>query len=273
MPNPILHHDRVTAPGASPARWLYVLHGIFGAGRNWRSVVQRVVRARPEWGGVLVDLREHGRSTGFPPPHTLAAAAADLRALVAAAGLPATAVLGHSFGGKVALLFGRDYAAQVGTEQLWVADSTPEAGSPRGSAWAMLELLRRHPGPFAARGEAVAALEAEGVATGVAQWVSTNLQPVASGVLRWGLDLQAMEALLLDFFRTDLWDVVEAPPDALRIHFLKAEASEVIPEPVAERIEQTGRRNGRVQLHRIAGGHWLNADNPAAVEELLTREL
>ncbi len=272
MSDGILHHDRITAPGASPGRWLYVLHGIFGAGRNWRSVVQRVVRARPEWGAVLVDLREHGRSQGFPPPHTLGTAAADLRALEAATGLPATGVLGHSFGGKVALLFAREHARDVGLEQLWIVDSTPEAGAPRGSAWAMLGLLRQHPGPFATRGEAVAALEAEGVERGVAQWVSTNLEPAAGG-LRWRLDLAAMEALLRDFFRTELWDVVEDPPDAVRIHFLKAESSEVLPDPVVARIEEIGRRNGRVELHRMAGGHWLNADNPGAVEELLVREL
>ncbi len=270
---PILHHDRITAPGASPGRWLYVLHGIFGAGRNWRSVVQRVVRARPEWGGVLVDLREHGRSLGFPPPHTLAAAAADVQALVAATRLPATAVLGHSFGGKVALMLGRDHARQIGLQQLWIVDSTPEAGSPRGSAWALLALMRRNPGPFARRADAVAMLEASGLTTGVAQWVSTNLEPEPSGGLRWRPDLDAMEALMRDFFRTDLWEVLEDPPDAVRIEFLKADSSDVVPDEVAARIEAIGRRNGRVELHRMAGGHWLNADNPAAVEDLLTREL
>lgn len=274
MLDPILHHDRITAGGAAPARWLYVLHGIFGAGRNWRSVVQRVVRGRPEWGAVLVDLREHGRSVGFQPPHALAAAAGDLEGLVRATGLPATAVLGHSFGGKVALLFAREHARAAGVEQLWIVDSTPApVPSPRGSAWAMLELLRRHPGPFPSRGEAVATLEAEGVASGVAQWVSSNLQPDGAGALRWRLDLDALEALLRDFFRADLWDVVEDPPGNVRIHFLKAEASDVLPEAVAERIQAAGGRNGRVDLHRIAGGHWLNADNPEAVEALLAREL
>ncbi len=274
VPEPILHHDRITAPGAAPARWLYVLHGIFGAGRNWRSVVQRVVRARPEWGGVLVDLREHGRSVGFAPPHTLAAAAGDLAALVRATGLPATAVLGHSFGGKVALLFARERGLETGLRQLWIADSVPApAPAPRGGAWWLLALYRKHPGPFATRAEAVAALEAEGMAHGVAQWASTNLEPGGARGLRWRLDLDAMEALMRDFFRADLWDVVEDPPDAVRIRFLKAESSDVMPEPVAERIEAIGRRNGRVELHRIPGGHWLNADNPEAVEDRLVREL
>src|SRR5512140_1638579 len=114
MNDPVLHHQVLTAAEAAPGRWLYVLHGIFGAGRNWASIARRLVRERPDWGAVLVDLREHGRSTGFGGPHTVAAAAGDLRRLVETTGLAATGVLGHSFGGKVALRFGRDLGAEAG---------------------------------------------------------------------------------------------------------------------------------------------------------------
>src|SRR4051812_24710793 len=62
--DPILAHTRVAAPGRTPERWLLVLHGIYGAGRNWGSIARRLVEARPEWGAVLVDLRMHGQSRG-----------------------------------------------------------------------------------------------------------------------------------------------------------------------------------------------------------------
>jgi pimeloyl-ACP methyl ester carboxylesterase len=272
---PILHHDRVTAaPGAEPARWLYVLHGIFGAGRNWASIARRVVRRRPEWGALLVDLREHGRSGAFPPPHTIAAAAQDVDVLVRATGLPPTAMLGHSFGGKVALMFAREYGVGVGLEQLWIIDSLPDpVPTPQGGAWGMLGMLRRHPGPFAGRGEAVAALEAEGLPNGVAQWASTNLEPSAGGQLRWRLDPDAIEVLLRDFFRTDLRDVVADPPAGMRIHFVRAASSDVLPVEVAERIRALGHGNGRVTVQNVRGGHWLNADNPDAMEALLVEGL
>lgn len=271
----VLHHDRITAsPDASPERWLYVLHGIYGAGRNWASIMRRLVKRRPEWGAVLVDLREHGRSGRFPPPHTLEAAAGDLSALVDAIRLPPTAVLGHSFGGKVALMFAREHAVATGVRQLWIIDSIPVAvATPRGSAWEMLALLRRNPGPFAARGDAIAALEAEGVENGVAQWVSTNLEPRPDGGLHWRLDLDAMEAMLHDFFASDLWDVVDEPPDDVRIHFVRASRSDVMPASLGERIADAGAANGRVFVHEVEGGHWLNADNPQAVEDLLAGEL
>ena len=100
---PTLHRERVTASGADPGSHLVFLHGIFGAGRNWATVAHHLVRERPEWGALLVDLRQHGSSQGFPTPHTLAAVAADVGRLILASEHPVRGVLGHSFGGKVAL--------------------------------------------------------------------------------------------------------------------------------------------------------------------------
>ena len=266
----ILAHDRVTAPGAEPGRWLFFLHGIYGMGRNWGSIARRVVASRPDWGAVLVDLREHGGSKGFEPPHTLVAAARDVHELTRSLGVRADAILGHSFGGKVALTYAREFPEDV--DQLWIVDSTPEARTADGSAVRMLESVRRHPGPFATRGELVSALEGEGWASGVAQWMSSNLTPADSGY-RWALDFEAMQSLLDDFFATDLMGLVESPPEGLEIHFLRATRSDVLSQDAAARIADAARRTGRVWLHDVEGGHWLNADNPNAVSELLEKGL
>jgi esterase len=116
-----LSHDVIDE--GEPERWLYVLHGIYGAGRNWASLVRKVVRRREGWGAVLVDLRQHGGSQGFEPPHTVAAAAEDVARLAESIGREPHAVLGHSFGGKVALVHAREHAHPGG--QIWVIDSTP----------------------------------------------------------------------------------------------------------------------------------------------------
>src|SRR5690606_8303155 len=266
----LLAHDRVIAPGASPERWILFLHGVFGAGRNWRSIARRLVHARPEWGAVLVDLRLHGGSQAFAPPHTLDAAAADVRALVDALGIPVRAVLGHSFGGQVAPLYTRDYGADLA--QPWLIDSTPPPGVPGGSARRTLEALRRHPARLPARDAGARAIEAEGCEAGVAQWVTSNLV-ATDGEYRWRLDLDGIEALLRDFFRTDLWGVLEDPPGAVHVHVVKAMDSSLLAEDTCARIEQIGLRTGRVHLHRLAGGHWLNADNPDGVTRLLADSL
>lgn len=256
----------VIGGGGGVSRYIVFTHGIYGAGRNWNGVARRVIEQRQGWGAAMVDLREHGGSIGHPGPHTIEAAAGDLVELLGELDAPAGAVAGHSFGGKVALMLVRLLG---GGEpfQVWIIDSTPSARpEPSGSAWDMLGTLRATPGPFATRAEAVAALEEQGVPTPTAQWVSTNLERLDDGTYDWRIDLDVMEELLHSFFETDLWDVVEDPPEGVELHFIKATESSVLDDEAVRRIEAAGRATGgRVTLHEVAGGHWLNADNPDGV--------
>lgn len=273
MTTPLLNHDLVQAPDATPSRWMLVLHGIYGAGRNWGSVARRFVEARPDWGAILVDLREHGGSTGFPAPHTVDACADDLLALVSSLDRNVAAILGHSFGGKVSLRYAERAAADPHAphlEQVWIIDSTPDARAPSGSAWRMLQLLRDEPGPFADRAEAVAAVESAGFTRGVAQWMSSNLERTDDDRLAWRLDIDVMEALVLDFFDLDAWSAVEHPPAGTVIHFVKGSESSVLDEEATARIEAVGLATAATHLHVVEGGHWLNADNPEALHALLT---
>jgi pimeloyl-ACP methyl ester carboxylesterase len=175
-------------------------------------------------------------------------------------------VLGHSFGGKVALA----YAARAERlRRVWVIDSTPAARqAPEGNAVRMLAALRAESGPFDSREEAERAIQGPGFPASVARWMATNLERTEEG-WRWRLDLDGMEALLTDFFETDLWPVVETPPQGLDLHFVKATRSPVLPEEACARIEAAGAATGRVHLHRVEGGHWLNVDAPDAILELM----
>lgn len=232
------------------------------------------MRARPEWGALLIDLRQHGASRGLAPPHTVVAAARDLDALVEDTGALPAAVLGHSFGGKVALLFARDAApaARQALTQVWVIDSTPAASEPGGSAWSMLGLLRTLPPAFQTRDSLIEALVSHGVARGVAQWLATNLEAHDDGVYRWRFDFDAMQSLLDSFYETAAWDVVESPAPGVEIHLVKAEDSTVLSGDALARAERAA-AGSRTFLHRVGGGHWVNAENPAAIEELLVQML
>jgi esterase len=266
-----LHSHPVVHAGHTPDGWALVLHGIYGRGRNWSAVAKQTAARRPAWGFRLVDLRLHGDSPPGAPPHTLTAAAADVAALAASAheaGTPVRAVIGHSFGGKVALAV----APQIETlDQIWVIDSSPGMRTPGGSAWDMLALLRALPPRFATRAEAVAALEQRGLAPGVAAWMATNLR--GEGDYAWSLDFDALESLLRDFFATDLWRAIDAPAGHATIHVVKAEESSTLDEAACARVAAAARATGRVHLHRVAGGHWVNADNPSAIVDLLAAHL
>lgn len=285
-PSRPLLHSSVIGPGAAAGsesapsvataagtHAVLMLHGIYGRGRNWQAIAQRLVATRPDWHALLVDLRQHGNSPAFDPPHTVERTADDVRAFAEQAGEQGTdvrAVLGHSFGGKVALALARPLAATL--RQVWVIDSTPEAKAPAGSAWDMLLHVRSLPNTFHARADLVAGLEHFGWPEGVAQWMATNLR-YADGQYEWALDFDAMTAMLESFFQTDLWDVVEQPPANVQIHFVKATKSSTLSEQACERIERAGAASGRVFLHRLEGGHWLNADNPQGIVDLLAKYL
>src|SRR5688572_27076113 len=262
----MLSHDEIRS-AQTATDMLYVLHGIYGAGRNWSSVIRRFVRSCPDWNARLLDLRQHGTSQGFSGPHTIAAAAKDIFDLSRHLGESPSAILGHSFGGKVALMYAREHPQ--GLKQVWVIDSTPEARTPDGSAWQMLELIRSTPREFSSRDELVGLLTRSGIETPTAQWMATNLEN-RDGAYRWRFDFDSIEELLRSFFDEDLWDVLESPPEGCEIHLVKAEKSSVLSPAAVARVAELTKKHGRVHLHRIAGGHWVNAENPEGLLSLIT---
>lgn len=245
-----------------------MLHGIYGRGRNWQAVARALVASRPEYACWLVDLPHHGESGPGAYTDTIAGLAADVRAWLDWNRITADAILGHSYGGKIALAMAS--AAPENALTIWVIDSTPETKMPSGSAWTMLDLIRRLPARFATRDEAIDALVGGGVAFGVAQWMSTNLVRRDDGFV-WRLDFDVMERLLRDFFVTDLWRAIEQPGPGHQIHFLKASDSSAISTEAVARIEAAA--GTQVHLHVRTGGHWIHAESPAVVTELLAETL
>ena len=245
-----------------------MLHGIYGRGRNWAAIAKGLVESRPEYMCWLVDLPHHGDSAPGTHGNTVSGVAEDVAAWFDAEAISPDAILGHSFGGKVALAMAGHWRDRP--LQLWVIDSTPESRTPSGSAWELLQAVRQLPATFPSRDAFVSALTAEGWATGVAQWMATNLER-RGDTFAWRLDFEAMEQLLVDFFGTDLWDVVEKPAAGHRLHFIKATESSVMSDDAVRRAEAAG--DGRVHVHRLAGGHWIHAERPADIVALLARAL
>jgi esterase len=266
-----LHFQRLHSGDSRgpPSAWLMMLHGAFGQGRNWATVAKKFLQQKPSWGVVLVDLREHGESVGISGSPTIQQAAEDLELVAASLDGPCVAVCGHSFGGKVALAWTASPSRRTPLEQVWIVDSTP-APVPResGEAWRMLQLIRRLPDTFPSRAAAAEAMQSAGLSSPIAAWMATNLQRTGEQV-HWRFNIDALEPLLLDFYTTDLWPVVDLPPTDVRLHFIKATQSDLIDTTTAARILSAAETTGRVFLHEIPGGHWLNSDNPDGIVELL----
>jgi pimeloyl-ACP methyl ester carboxylesterase len=175
---------------------------------------------------------------------------------------PLRAIVGHSFGGKVAL-----DAAQIGVQSLGhvvVIDSMPGTRVPfRGgdSALGVMDVIESLPQRFASRAEFVHALMGSGLDRGVAEWLAQSVVREGDQV-RFGLDLKEVRAMVLDYFGRDLWPVVERPPDGLKVHLVIAEQSDSYSPEDRERALKIAGLNGSVTVDILRGGHWLHVDNP-----------
>jgi len=259
----------ITADGATPERYVLVLHGILGTRANWRGLARRAVARVPAWGAVLADLREHGEALGRPPPHTVARAADDLRDLDDAvpAGARILGALGHSFGGKVAAAWARqEIAAGRPVERLILVDSTPGPRPDGAGSEMVLRVVRalegigprfRDPAAF------VEALATAGQAP-LASWLAMNLVREDDGTVRFGPDLDAIRALIDDYFRDDLWPFLESLPDGLGITFVAGAESSVFRGDERARAEALARRApDRVAVHVVPdAGHWVHTEAP-----------
>jgi pimeloyl-ACP methyl ester carboxylesterase len=230
---------------------LVLLHGLFGQASNFGGV-QKALAAQGRR-VVALDLRNHGAS-----PHAAAMGYADmagdvaetLRALAAA---PAD-VLGHSMGGKVAMMLALTRPELV--RRLIVADIAPVSYPPafRPYAEAMLALDLR---PGLTRRDADAALAGAVPSAGVRGFLLQNLQ-LRAGQPFWRNGLAEIAAAL---------PAIEAVPDlppGARYEgptlALAGERSDYIRDehrPLFRALFPA------VRFGKVKGaGHWLHAEQP-----------
>jgi len=268
----VLAHGIETSRSADPDRYMLFLHGILGTRANWRGIARRFVEARPRWGAILVDLREHGDSLGLSGPHTVRAAAADLTELEVSLALPIGGALGHSFGGKVVLEWLRSRQGQL--TEAWTIDSSPSPiGADRNtSATAeVIRTLEALPRQWASRDAFIAAMVEAGQPPPIAKWLAMNLRRTDRGERIFGPDLGVIRDLIDDYASADSWDVLEAPPKGCTLDLVIGGQSEVFSESDRERVGQLANRNSNISVHVIErAGHWVHVDAADALLALLT---
>jgi len=173
----------VVEHGAGPP--LAILHGLFGSGRNWASIAQRLATHHRV---IAIDLRNHGAS---PWVDTMGYGemAEDVLSTMQARGYDRFALLGHSMGGKVAMIAALEHGTAV--DRLIVADIAPVAYPLRHLAHlrAMRELdlaAIKH------RSDADAALAAAIPDAAERGFLLQNLI-LENGRVRWRLNLSTIE--------------------------------------------------------------------------------
>ena len=260
-------HYSVLKSDREDALNVFVCHGILGSGQNWRSFARQLQIIRPDLNIILIDLRCHGRSPPQLPPHTVDACARDLFRLSGHVGDP-DVVIGHSFGGKVALALIR----YLSPKQVWVLDSPPgplsDRPEDRHEVSNVISALSSVQIPLKKRSDLKHLLVSSGYSDAIANWMTTNLKKSADGYI-WRFDLQGVERLISDYFRQDLWSLIETKQDT-EIHLVIAQNSDRWSDSIVDRL------NGQnsTKVHTLPrSGHWVHVDNPEGLLEMFDRFL
>jgi len=232
-----------------------LLHGVFGAAQNWGTIQSALA---PDHRVIALDLRNHGAS-----PHASAMdyseMAADVAQTLGALGVPRAAVVGHSMGGKVAMMLALNAPAVV--ERLVVVDIAPVTYAPslRATA-AALQALPVAPG--LTRRAADAALAATIPEAGIRAFLLQNLRFDAAPA--WRIGLAEIEAALpaIEGFASPPESRFDAPTLFLagaRSDYIRPEYTQAIAAlfPSAR--------------HAVVpnAGHWVHSENPGGFLDAL----
>ena len=98
-----------------------ILHGLFGMGDNWISIARRIGQNYKVY---LPDARNHGRSPHSDTFNTRVLKE-DLAQFISDRALENVKLIGHSLGGKVAMLYALEHPENV--EKLVVVDIAPKS--------------------------------------------------------------------------------------------------------------------------------------------------
>ena len=251
-----------------------LLHGLFGQGRNFTGAARALA---DEARVTLLDLPDHGRSP-WSTDFSYAAMADEVARFLAATSTATTGnepdgrwtMVGHSMGGKVAMLVALRHPALV--ERLCVVDVAPVLTSAVSSFGTYVDAMRsvdlatlpdrasadrlvaeRVPDPTV-RGFLLQNLRRDGTGAG-ARW-------------RWQTNLALLGDRLPEI--ADWPDVAAAPYEGPVLWLAGADSDYVRPSaaPVMRALFP------RVRLVRIKqAGHWVHADQPAVFVAALRRFL
>jgi len=190
-----LFHRDLGGTGQPP---LVLLHGMLGSSRNWQTAGGDLAR---QYHVLALDLRNHGRSphaSGMTYPEMMD----DVLGWLDARQLARVTLVGHSMGGKVAMLLACRQPERV--ERLVVVDIAPKNyfwPGHRASFAAMNEL---NLADLHSRGEAEMRFEARVPSLGTRKFLATNLERTEAGRWFWQVNLPALTAALPEIERNPL---------------------------------------------------------------------
>tara|TARA_B100000809_G_scaffold204823_1_gene206325 strand:- start:2013 stop:2777 length:765 start_codon:yes stop_codon:yes gene_type:complete len=238
-------HSKIQGEGKP----LLILHGYFGMGDNWKSQANKLAE---NYQVHMIDQRNHGRSF-HSDDFDYELLVEDLLHYMDFYKIESAYILGHSMGGKAAMLFAVNYPEKV--EKLIVADIAPKNYPPH--HYQILEALNAVDfSKISLRTEVDAVLKEYIEEEGVRQFLLKNVYRKTKVTLDFRFNLESLTdnnnevGVSLPGFTE-----YEGP-----VLFLKGANSGYISEDDISLIKA---HFSKAEIKTIANaGHWLHAENP-----------
>jgi len=249
-------HSKVFGEGKP----LVILHGLFGMLDNWQGLAKQFGQFFETH---ILDQRNHGKSF-HAEAHSYELMCSDLLNYLDEKDLDKVYLLGHSMGGKTAMLFAAKFPERV--EKLVVVDIAPKYYAPHHQ-----EILRGlhavENAKVESRKEADDILSQYFSQVGVRQFLLKNLYWNAQKELSFKFNLKILSKEIQNIGEALLDDAVFAEPTL----FIDGETSDYINLEDQELIEKHFPDSEIVEIANA--GHWVHAENPKDFFEEVSRFL
>lgn len=230
---------------------LIILHGLLGSLGNWESLARKW--SEDCW-VIAVDQRNHGKS-----PHTDSISyeemSEDLKELIKLLNIESCNLLGHSMGGKAAMVFALSNPELV--NKLIVADIMP-VSTQQGHQY-IFEAMQSMPfEKIMSRNDADDWLSSRIVSSPVRQFILKNLSRTDNGIYEWSLNLKA---IVQNYEQLMQFPTTPGKQYLGQTLFIKGELSDYINSFDFAPITRQLFPNAKLQTIEEAG-HWLHAEQP-----------
>lgn len=273
------------------------LHGLLGTGKNLRMPAKKLTQVT-NTAAIMMDLRGHGNSnhdvsSNGTTTTTIADCAKDviytLEKLDLTHDKSPKHVIGHSFGGRVALAYSHllmtsnNNTSSVQTpNHTWILDSAP--GIAHSSVANVIQAIRSIQTPISSKQDLIEILTTKhNIDKAIAMWMTTNLKRHPNGGFEFIFNLDTVEQVLQDFPKQDMLQHIQ---DVLfhdlnidkKIHKIIASRNDAWNPQLMETLyamqSKVGNAGNQRELNLVSlnAGHWVHVDALDSLLEHMVKE-
>jgi esterase len=253
---------QITGP-ESGRKWVF-LHGLMGYYLNWRKIISDLEKTERV---LAYDQRGHGKSMKPMTGYSAEDYAEDLYLILEDLKWNKIILVGHSMGGRNALMFAHKFPEKV--EKLVISDIGPE-GDPNATEY-YKKLLGLVPTPFVSKKEAkefflnefpqaLAKLGSHENAQTLGGYFYANMVEDEIGHVNWRFHKQAILDSVQLGRAKDHWSELRSLPMPTLI--VRGENSTELSSETYQKMQLSNPRIKGIQINDA--GHWVHADQPLA---------